>query len=62
MFSQTRKDTIILQKELAEVQILSNKAKENTPISFKNINKSEITENNLGQDLPYIINLSPSSN
>ena len=60
MFSQTRKDTIILQKELAEVQILSNKAKENTPISFKNINKSEITENNLGQDLPYIINLSPS--
>ena len=60
MFSQTRKDTIILKKELAEVQILSNKARENTPISFKNINKREITENNLGQDLPYIINLSPS--
>ena len=36
------------------------RAGEKTPVAFTNISKSEIEKQNLGQDLPYIISLTPS--
>ena len=36
------------------------RAGEKTPVAFTNISKTEIEKGNLGQDLPYIISLTPS--
>ncbi|MDM1295492.1 TonB-dependent receptor [Sphingobacterium sp. N143] len=43
-----------------EVLVLSTRAKRNAPTTFKNISKEEITRNNLGQDIPYLLNQTPS--
>lgn len=43
-----------------EVIISATRADENTPITFKNINKEELEKQNFGQDLPYLLNFSPS--
>ena len=43
-----------------EVIVSSTRAKENTPTTYSNVSKEDIQENNLGQDLPYVINMTPS--
>lgn len=43
-----------------EVLVVSTRAKKNAPTTFKNISKDEITRNNLGQDIPYLLNQTPS--
>ncbi|UII24336.1 TonB-dependent receptor [Fulvivirga ligni] len=43
-----------------EVIVSSTRAKENTPTTYSNVSKEDIKENNLGQDLPYLINMTPS--
>ncbi|MDG2264336.1 MAG: TonB-dependent receptor [Flavobacteriales bacterium] len=59
-FTQQPSDSISLRKVLDEVNVNSLRAGEKTPVAFTNINKSEIEKGNLGQDLPYIISLTPS--
>ena len=53
-------DTITLKKVLDEVNVNALRAGEKTPVTFTNISKSEIEKGNLGQDLPYLISLTPS--
>lgn len=55
-----RQDTIPLYQILEEVQITGVNAGEKTPVSYTNISESEIEKVNLGQDLPYLISLTPS--
>ena len=55
-----KQDTIPLSKILEEVQINGVNAGEKTPVSYTNISESEIEKVNLGQDLPYLISLTPS--
>jgi len=43
-----------------EVLVVSTRAKKNAPTTFRNISKEEITRNNLGQDIPYLLNQTPS--
>lgn len=43
-----------------EVLVVSTRAKKNAPTTFKNISKDEISKNNLGQDIPYLLNQTPS--
>lgn len=43
-----------------EVIINGVRAKENDPVSFTNISNKEIKENNLGQDIPYLLSSTPS--
>lgn len=43
-----------------EVLVVSTRAKKNAPTTFKNISKEEISRNNLGQDIPYLLNQTPS--
>jgi len=43
-----------------EVIVTATRAKKNDPISFTNIGKSEIKENNFGQDIPYLLSSTPS--
>ena len=59
-FTQQPNDSISLRKVLDEININALRANEKTPITFTNISKSEIEKGNLGQDLPYLISLTPS--
>ncbi len=46
--------------QMEEVLVQSTRAKRNAPTTFKNISKEEITRNNLGQDIPFLLNQTPS--
>jgi iron complex outermembrane receptor protein len=43
-----------------EVIVASTRAGQEVPVSFTNIERKDIRERNLGQDLPYLLSLSPS--
>ncbi|MBL3656863.1 TonB-dependent receptor [Fulvivirga sediminis] len=43
-----------------EVVVSSTRANEDTPTTYSNLSKEDIEENNLGQDLPYVLNMTPS--
>ena len=59
-FSQQPTDSVQIRKVLNEINVNALRAGEKTPVTFTNISKSEIEKGNLGQDLPYIISLTPS--
>ena len=59
-FAQEGFDTISKIKLLDEVNINALRANEKTPIAFTNLEKKVIKKRDLGQDMPYIINLTPS--
>ena len=59
-FSQQPIDSVQITKILSEVNVNALRAGEKTPVAFTNISKTEIEKGNLGQDLPYIISLTPS--
>ena len=58
--SLSQKDSIKIKKTIAEINVKAISAGEKTPITFTNLNKSEINKRNIGQDLPYIISHTPS--
>lgn len=43
-----------------EVLVRSTRASENSASTYSNISKEELEKNNLGQDLPFLLNQSPS--
>jgi iron complex outermembrane receptor protein len=43
-----------------EVIVKATRATENSATTFRNISKEELEKNNLGQDLPYLLNQTPS--
>lgn len=43
-----------------EVLVSANRVKEKMPVAFTTVEKSEIRDNNLGQDIPYLLGLTPS--
>lgn len=43
-----------------EILVRATRASENSATTFSNINKSQLQKNNLGQDLPFLLNQSPS--
>lgn len=45
---------------LGEVAVTSIRANQKTPMAFTNITKAEIAKNNFGQDIPYLLSMSPS--
>ena len=55
-----QQDTISLSQILEEVQVKGVNAGEKTPMSYTNLSEEEIDKSNLGQDLPYLISLTPS--
>ena len=54
-------DTLSNRKELQEVVVSGIKATEKNPVTFTNLNKKEIDRQNFGQDLPFLLNLTPST-
>jgi len=43
-----------------EVTVSGTRASQNSPIAFTNLSKKDIQKNNLGQDLPYLLDQTPS--
>lgn len=58
---QQPSDTIVGSKSLQEVVVSGVKATANNPVTFTNLNKEEIQRKNYGQDLPFLLNLTPST-
>ena len=55
-------DVILKQDNILaeEVLVSATRVKEKTPVAFTTVEKSEIRDNNLGQDIPYLLGLTPS--
>lgn len=45
---------------LQEVQVVSTRAGKKTPMAFTTLNKEEIKKQNYGQDIPFLLTLTPS--
>jgi iron complex outermembrane receptor protein len=54
---QETKDSFYL---LTPVEVRAVRAAENAPVTKTNISKKEISKNNLGQDIPFLLNQTPS--
>lgn len=52
-------DTLRLIK-LQEVQVVASRAKNKTPMSYSNVDKNAIKKANYGQDIPFLLTLTPS--
>lgn len=50
----------ISDQMLEEVVITATRASTKSPFTFKNLKKTDIEKNNLGQDLPFLLNQTPS--
>ncbi len=59
-FSFAQKQDTIKSIHIQEVQVISNRATEKTPFSYSNMGKEEIEKYNFGQDIPFLIALTPS--
>ena len=46
---------------LQEVQVVSTRATAKTPMAFTNIGKAELKKVNFGQDIPYLLSMTPST-
>ncbi|MET0571977.1 MAG: carboxypeptidase-like regulatory domain-containing protein, partial [Pedobacter agri] len=52
---------LVQQNFLAdEVVVSATRASKNSATTFRNLDKAELAKNNLGQDLPYLLNQTPS--
>ncbi len=58
-FPVEQKDTLKLVN-LQEVQVVSTRAKEKTPLSYSDVNKSTIEKENFGMDVPFLLTITPS--
>lgn len=56
---KTAKDSLKTVR-LEEVQVVSTRANEKTPIAFTNIGKKELSKQNFGQDIPFLLLNTPS--
>ncbi|KLT65072.1 TonB-dependent receptor [Pedobacter sp. BMA] len=53
--------SLLAQNFLAdEVVVNATRASKNSATTFRNLDKAELAKNNLGQDLPYLLNQTPS--
>lgn len=53
-------DSIRVVKNIKQVNINDLRATDETPMSYTNIKREQIEEQNLGQDVPYLLSLTPS--
>ncbi len=59
--AQQQSDTLQNKQVLQDVVVSGTKAKKNQPVTFTNLSKKEIEQQNFGQDLPFLLNLTPST-
>ena len=59
--AQTHEKDSLRVVNLQEVEIISTRATGTTPVAFTNISKEELKKQNFGQDLPYLLSMTPSA-
>ena len=59
--TQTEKKDSLQAHSLQEVEILSSRATETTPIAYTNIDAKELKRLNTGVDFPYLISMTPGA-
>ncbi|MDR3061253.1 MAG: Plug domain-containing protein, partial [Dysgonamonadaceae bacterium] len=59
VFSQEKTDSLP-SVDLQEVQIISTRAKEKMPLTYSDLDRKKIEKVNYGQDIPYLLMLTPS--
>ena len=47
--------------DLQEVEVVSTRATKTTPVAFTNIDKEKLKDRNVGQDMPYLLSMTPSA-
>ena len=60
-YAQTNQNDSIKTLDLKEVVISSTRAKDNTPITFSELDEEQIEKNNMGKDMPYLLEMTPSA-
>ena len=51
----------LLNTHLQEIEVISTRATRTTPVAYTNIDKEKLQKQNLGQDLPYLLSMTPSA-
>lgn len=59
VFSQEKTDSL-KSIDLQEIQVISTRAKEKTPLTYSDLDKKKIEKVNYGQDIPYLLMFTPS--
>jgi len=60
LFSQKADNDSVKILPLQEVEVVSVRASDKTPVAYSNMNKEEIETYNFGQDIPFLLTLTPS--
>lgn len=55
-----RKDSLRVIN-LDEIEVISTRATSTTPMAFTNVNREQLKKVNVGQDLPYLLSMTPSA-
>lgn len=58
--AQTREKDSLRVVHLNEVEVFSTRATGTTPVAFTNVSKEQLKKQNFGQDLPYLLSMTPS--
>lgn len=61
VFAQTSVKDSLKVINLQEVQVVSTRATAKTPVAFTNVSKEELKKQNFGQDIPYLLSMTPSA-
>ena len=59
-YAQTSAKDSLRVIHLQEVQVVSTRATSKTPIAFTNVKKEQISKQNFGQDIPFLLSITPS--
>lgn len=59
--AQTQQKNSLRVINLNEVEVISTRATGNTPVAFTNVSKEQLKKVNVGQDLPYLLSMTPSA-
>ena len=60
MAVQAEETDTLKSVELQNVQVVSTRASKNTPVAFTNMDQQQLKSVNHGQDVPYLLSLTPS--
>ena len=61
VYAQTQQQDSLREVMLGSVEVMTTRATKNTPVAFTNISREEIRKINLGQDLPYLLSMTPGA-
>lgn len=58
--AEERENDTLRSVKLSGVEIIATRASETTPIAFTNVTKEDIQKTNFGQDMSYLLSMTPS--